>query len=37
MEVVLCADIGGTNTRLCLYQVDTSGNFAGLKLDKCEK
>jgi len=32
----LSADIGGTNTRLRLYDVDTSGNFKSIEFDKCE-
>lgn len=37
VEVVLSADIGGTNTRLSLYEVNTSGNFAQIELNKVDE
>jgi len=32
-EVFLSADIGGTNTRLRLYEVTTNDEFVNLELD----
>ncbi|KAJ1434495.1 glucokinase [Ochromonadaceae sp. CCMP2298] len=36
-EIFLSADIGGTNTRLRLYEVSTSGTFKDLALDQVEE
>jgi hypothetical protein len=36
-EIVLSADIGGTNTRLTLYEVDVPENFTRVELHKVEK
>lgn len=37
VEVFLSADIGGTNTRLRLYEVLASEEFVSLQLDSVER
>ena len=37
MELVLSADIGGSTTRLRIFEVNTSDSFKDLDLNTCKK
>lgn len=37
VDIILSGDIGGTNTRLALYEVVTPDNFVQLELHKVDE